>query len=253
MDSWQQLGSRLLSSTKKADFMNVTFRFDTSISVPSVCMHDTTGFNGSHQKGLQIRRRGIRNSGHAYPADSFAVFLRRNHNHRLGAHVPTANPFFRSTPITIVHLHPSAQSVSSWPNHRPAQFVQPCPRCLVAAKPQNPLDPQGTGTGLLAGYQPDPTKPQPKGFVRILENRPGRNGCLKSAPGTTYQAAFRKPPPLTGTAGARKTIGPPKPKEVLPARLFRGKPTFKFHKSSRVVFHTAILHLVFTGVKEIPL
>ena len=253
MDSWQQLGSQALPPTKKADFMNVTFCFDTGVSVPSVCMHDTTGFDGGQQEGLQTRRRGIRDSGHAYPADSFTVFLRRNHNHCLGTHVSATNPFFRGTSITIVYLHTPTQSVSSRPNHRPTQFVQPCPRCLVTAQSQNPLDPQGTGAGLLAGHQPDPAKPQSKRLVRVLENRSGCNGCLKSARGTSYQTALRKPSPLIGTSGTRKTIGPLEPEEVLPARLFRGKPTFEFQKRSRVVLHATILHLVVTGVKEILL
>ena len=252
MDSWQQLGSQALSSTKKADFMNVTFRFDISVSVPSVCMHDTTGFDGGQQERLQARRRGIRNSGHAYPADSLTVFLCRNCNHRLGTYVSATNPFFRGTPIRIVNLNTSTQSVSSLPNHRPTQFMQPCPRCLVTAQSQNPLDPQGTGASLLAGHQPDPAKPQPKRLVRILKNRPGCNGCLKSACGTSYQTALRKPSPLISTSGTRKTVGPLEPKEVFSARLFRGKPTFEFQKRSRVIFHPSMLHLVVTGVKEIP-
>jgi len=249
MDPWQQLRSRALASTKKGDFMNVAFRADPSVSVPSVCMHDTTGLDADQQKGLQIRRRGIWNSGHAYPADSLTVFLSRNYNHRFGTYVPSTNPFLRGTPITVVHLHPPAQSFSSWPDHRPPQFVQPCPCCLVATQPQNPLNPQGTGTCLLTGHQPDPTKPQRKRLVSILENGSGGNRCLKSARSTIYQPSIRKPSPSIGTSWTRKTVGPPEIKKVLPACLFRGKPAFEFQKRSGVILHITILYVVVTGVK----
>jgi len=163
--------------------------------------------------------------------------------------MPATNVFLRGTPITVVHFHPPAQSFSSWPDHRATQFVQPCPRCLVATQPQNPLNPQGTGTCLLAGHQPDPTKPQRKRLVSILENGSGCNGRLKSARSTRYQPPIRKPSPSIGISGTRKTIRPPEIKKVLPARLFRGKPAFEFQKRSGVILHTTILYVVVTGVK----
>ena len=249
MNPWQQLGSRALASTKKANFMNVAFRTDTSVSVPSICMYDTTGFDAGQQKRLQIRRRGIWSSGHAYPADSLTVFFSRNHNHRFGTHMAATNPFLRGTPITVVYLHPSTQFFSSWPDHRPTQFVQPCPRCLVATQSQNPLNPQGTGACLLAGHQPDPTKPQHERLVGVLEDGSSRNGCLKPARGTRDQSPSRKPSFSITTSGTSKTIGPPEIKKVLPARLFRGKPALEFQKRSGVVLHTTILYVVVTGVK----
>ena len=238
MGPGQQLGSQALPSMEKADLTDVAFRLNTGVSAPPIRMHDTADLDSGQQKRLQVPRRRIGNSGHAYPPDSFTVFLGCDDHHRLGTPMSAPDPFLRGTPIAIVHLHAPAQSVTFWSNHRPTKFVQ-C--CLVAAQSRNPLDSQGTGPCLLAGHQPDPPKPQRERLMRVLEEGPGRHRRLMPALGAMQQVSTRPPRLPMPARRAREPLRLARPYQVLAARLLRSEPRLELQDRPRVLRHAPSL------------
>src|SRR5487761_592750 len=109
MDSWQQIGRRPRLTSKKGDPMAVALLFQGLVAQPRVSMHDAARFDGVLHKRHQAFSRGVRDTPHADPADTPAIFLRRNHDQRLLLRLPTAHTFFYTTEICLVHLHRSRE------------------------------------------------------------------------------------------------------------------------------------------------
>jgi hypothetical protein len=123
------------------------------VAKPSVSGHHAPRFDAFFHKCLEGVGGGIRNTTHANAAESAATHLLDRHNdQQLVKYPATTDPFLGSPPLGLVDLDSTLKPVKPRPHHRPAQLVQPCPRCLVALQSQNLLQPKGAATGLLARY-----------------------------------------------------------------------------------------------------
>ena len=99
-----------------------------------------------------------------------------------------------ATNVGLIDLQTSAKPIPTWPNHRPAQFVEPRPGSQVAAQTQRPLHSYRADSILLTRHIPHGSKPQAQRLARVLKNRPRCDrGLMPTAatdqPRTIYGAA----------------------------------------------------------------
>src|ERR1700738_70069 len=115
--------------------------------------------------------------------------------------------------------------------------MQPSPGRLVAAQTQNPLQPYGAGTVLLAGDGPHRPEPECQRFACVLENSPRCHRTLVVAPGTLQQNLIHRPSLLPTAPWAAKTIRPPQPDQILPTCRLGRETRLKFGQISRIALH----------------
>jgi len=220
------------------DLMKVAELLQTSISVPVVGFHDTAGFNGLCDCRGQALCRGVCDTLKPDSPNTLHILLCRNDYQRFSLRSTASFPRLLSTDIHLVNLDRAGEPITSWPDHGPAQLVQPCPGGFIAAQPENPLDSSRTGTVLLAGHPPDGAEPQHKGFSRPFKDGSGNDRGLIVTRRTAYQTIARMPSFFVGAARASETIRPPQLVEILSAGLLGRKSPLKLQKVLGVILHT---------------
>src|ERR1700716_3964007 len=130
--------------------MNIAFVFGRKVAEPSVSMHRAARFDGLLQEGHEAIGGCVLNALHANSADAPPLFLRSDCYQGFALSLSPSNSLFQASQVGLVYFDPPCQPVSARPNHRSPELVQPGPGRLVAAKPQHPLQSEGTGPVLLA-------------------------------------------------------------------------------------------------------
>src|SRR5437016_6038107 len=149
----------------------VSFHSQPGISFPAIRVDHAAGLNCLLHKTLQTGCRGIGNVAQPDATDTALILLASDDYQSLSFRLPPANVFFQPAYVGLVHFHSAAESVTVWPYHRSAQFMQPKPGRAVAAQSQDSLHAHGTGPILLRGHPPDGPEPQRQRLPRILKNR----------------------------------------------------------------------------------
>ena len=98
-----------------------------------------------------MRRRRIR-------PDAATTLLCRHRDDGLCFGFSAPLSLFGAADTGFVDLDGAREAIPTGPDHRPPQLVEPCPRRLVAAEPEHPLQAQGTDAVLLARSLSDLTK-----------------------------------------------------------------------------------------------
>ncbi len=252
MNTRQKIGRRFLPLPKDGDLMNIPFHFNSRVTLPAVGMNNAPRLNGLSHKGMQTLRRGIRNPFHPNSPDSPSNLFCSNHYQRLFLHLPPTDTLFQAAQIGFVHLDLTRKSVTSRSYHSPSQLMEPSPCSLIAAQSKNSLQSQRTGTIFLTGYPPYRSKPHSQWLMGVLKDSPSYHRCPVTAFSTLEESSPYWPSFLVAATWATEAFRPTQLKKIVSARFFRRKSSFKFHKSSGVVFHAPILHIGATSVKWIP-
>jgi len=220
------------------DLMKVAEPIQPIISVPVVGFHDTAGFNSLFDRWGQAPSRGVCDTLKPDSAYTLPILLCRNDYQRFSLRSTASFPRLLSTDIRLVNLDGAGEPISSWPDHGPAQLMQPCPGGFIAAQPENPLHSSRTGTIFLAGHQPDGAKPQDQRFSRPFKDGSSNDRGLIVTRRTAYQTIARMPSFSVGAARASKTVRPPQLVEILSAGLLGRKSPLQLQKVLGVILHT---------------
>src|SRR6266496_2070245 len=176
---------------------------------------------------------------------------------------PTPRPLFSAADIGFVDLDGAREAIPAGSNHRPAQFVEPRPGCLVATQPKHPLQAQGTDAVLLAGDEPHRQEPHPQRLARPLEDRAGRQRRFSSTCPAVKHPTRRYPRlPNRSASPANEPLRPTQPPDIVPASRLGAEPIIHLLERPRVInprervsriFHPPTLPHFLTWAKGIPL
>src|SRR5712691_11261148 len=210
---------------------------ESAVALQTVGDHDGARADGLLDERQQAVRRGVRDPAQANPTDGRAAHLRSDGNQGLFADVATSPTGLDAANERFVYFHRTGQAVPSGAHHGAAELVEPRPGGAVAAEPQDTLQAQRAGTGLLADHPPDRAEPQRQRRASVLEDRSSRHGHLMPA-GRAHPEPASGRPSLGGPARrAREVSRPPKLRQVLAARLVGGEPPLQLHERARVILH----------------
>ena len=218
--------------------------FEVVVSAPSVGSNYAARFHGFLNGGVQTCARSVPYSSKSNSSDAFAVHLCRYEHQCLALGSTPAFSRFFSTDVGFIHFHHTRKPISSSSDHGPAQLMQPCPRRLIATKPQYPLKSLRTGTVFLAGHPPDRPKPHRERRARSRKYRPRLDRQLVLAPRTGRQTPLRSPGFRTATAWTHKPIGPAQLKNVTSTGLFCRKVALQLCQGFRVLFHIPAYYML---------
>ena len=221
------------------------------------------GHTDAFDEGRQAIAGDVGNATHANSAASASSNLHRDGHDGLLNRLTPPHVGLRSADVSLVHLDFSIEFVPSGPHHRTPQFVQPSPRGLVTAQPQNALQAQRTNPEFLGRDVPHCQEPRPQWRTRALEDRASRRRGLtlaRDAAELTTNCLPRRRAPAPRTT---ETIGPTNPLQILDTGGLGREPAVKLLESPRIVhathrmlsplvIHASILHLVPTRGKWIP-
>jgi len=135
VDARHDLVRRFRPAFDDGDLVLVAGRRQPGVAVPSVGVNHRTGHHGILDEGAQAVPGHILDAPKA-AADAAASLLGRHHNDGLGLDFPASLALFRAADIGFVDLDGAREPIPAGSNHRPAQFVEPRPGCLVATQPK---------------------------------------------------------------------------------------------------------------------
>ncbi len=137
--------------------------------------------------------------------------------------------------MTYALFIPSAQSVSAWPDHRPAQLVQQCPSGPVIAQAQHALQSQCADAILLGSDLPHRPKPDRQGQFAVRENRSCQHRSFPTALNATPEIATDRQ--AAGRANrANKPLRPAQREKISPTIGFVAEALFQFQQCARIIF-----------------
>ena len=176
-----------------SDLVFVVRSSQSGIASPSVGVDNRSRRYNSLHKWKQAFRGHVFDTLKADATNTTTIFLSRNGNNLLGLDFSSSLPFLGAADIGFVNLDYAKKAISSWPHHRPAQFVEPSPSRLIAAQPEYPLQAQGADTVLLAGDEPHCQKPHPQWLAGVLKNRARCQGSFTLTNPTLENPARSRP------------------------------------------------------------
>lgn len=113
LDAREEFGCRLPLPRKDGNLMLISLLFQSSIPFPTIGMDNTAGLNRFFYERLQTARGRVSDSRHPYSSGAFSVFLGCNHYQHLFLRLPSPQPLFRGSHISLVNLGSARQSVMS--------------------------------------------------------------------------------------------------------------------------------------------
>src|ERR1022692_4572920 len=108
--------------------------FHWIVSKPAIRVNGTTKLDSLLHKGEQTLCRRVGYAAHPNASNTRAILFRSNDNQGLGFRLSPASALFRTSNIGLVHLDCAREPIASRTHHRPPQFVQPRPSCLVTSQ-----------------------------------------------------------------------------------------------------------------------
>jgi hypothetical protein len=225
--------------------MSIAVGSQAVVSEPAIRVDCGSRFDRFLYKRHETVRRRIRHATHSNPPETAASNLFHGHrNQNLFIGLSATNSSFRSTPVGLVDLNATCETIASGTNHCSPQFVKPRPCGLVAAKPQNLLQPKSAGTCLLACHPPHGSKPNHQGRARVLKDRSGRHGGLPATPSAFIQNGSDLPPVWITTFGTPESSGPTQLDQILAAGIFGCESCFEFCQGPRKIIHAPVHYIL---------
>src|SRR3989304_9263049 len=102
--------------------VGVAFKF--SIRVQSIGANGAPQLDGIGDEAVETRSCQIGDTSHTDPPDSIAVPFDRDDDECLPHRLSPNNPFFFASPIGLVDLDGSLQTITAGSHHRAAKLVQ---------------------------------------------------------------------------------------------------------------------------------
>jgi len=242
VDPWEQMfprGAAALNSPMMHEAVHL------SVGVEPVGAYRASRFDRGSDESMEGGAVEIRDPGHANASDASSVLLSGHCDQRFGVGQAAGSPTgFGSAPVGFINFHDTAQTFTSGPHHRLAQFVEDKPGGLVAAQAQHPLKAQGTHPVLLAGDVPHRPEPNGQRKMGVLKHGPRQDRNLLAAAATQPEPAGDGPCLLPVATRAPKPVRPAKVHKILPTRLIVGETLLKLYQRARIVFgHARPLNL----------
>lgn len=202
-------------------FMSIPKRVQLAIAFPVISANGASRNYRLRYSFFQTLGRGIGHTHKPNPANTITIFLGSNHYQTFSQSASPSFARFFSPYVGFVNLDQSRKAISSGPDHGPPQFMEPSPGCVITAKPEQSLQTQRTGAGLLIGYKPDSSKPHTQRLAGILKNSSRGHRYLVTAGTTNQQIAFGWPSLCSLTPGTKETSRPTQSEEIVSACFFR--------------------------------
>src|SRR5271157_953517 len=255
MNAWHNNMSRISTCRDVGDNMIVTQFLDALIPAPAISPDFSSRFHVIFNESVKARCGDIGNNGHAYSTRSTSPDFCCYGNNRLPLSTSPTDFSPTAANVCLIDFDGSGQLLSPRAHHRTTQFMEPSPRCIVAAKSENSLQTESACSMLLACQKPYGQKPGPQRFVRLVKQRSRSYRCLPFTFSAKKKAALH----LRGffrsisANGAAESFWPPKFGNVVKASLFAAKPFIKLLECSRIInarnrvsffFHDHILRYV---------
>jgi len=177
----QQLGRRFVPAVQKRGAVTVAALLQPAVTEEAVGVQETARGDGLLDKCLKAVGGGVGDPPHPDAAHSLVRFLHGDRNQGLLFGLSARHPLLDPAQVRLVDFDGTRQPIAPRPHHRPPQLVQPSPRRLVAAQPQDLLEPLGARPGLLAGHPPPSAEPRGQRGPGVLKDRAGRHRGLSSA------------------------------------------------------------------------
>jgi len=134
----------------------------------------------------------------------------------------------------VVDFHFAMKWLASRVDHGTPQLVEHHPRGFVPSQAELPLQQQRRDTPLVGRHQVGRPEPQGQRDLRVVQHRPGRQGCLMAARRALPTSVIHDDVgALVCTSGTSESFGPPTDGEVLLASRFGGELTLKLTQISR--------------------
>ena len=217
--------------------MNVAQAIQAVVPYPSIGANLASRFHGLINGILQAFCRGIWNLSKPNPSDSRTIQLSRNYNQRLSCCSTTPFSSLFASDVRFIDFHNAPKPVPSRPDHRSAEFVQPCPRGTIAAETEDALQPQRIRPIFLTRNMPDCSEPKIQRLLRVLKDGSRCNRCLEPTGGTFVQTPTSRPRFLLSAARTLKAIGPAKLEQILAACFFSPEPLLKLQQCLGIILH----------------
>ena len=234
MDSRQQMDAWGLAAL---DLPIVQVSRQTKVDIESIGPNHAARLHALPNESMQAFLGQIGHPPQPNSTNSLAVGFGGNHKQGLVLRQAAYHPFFLAAPVGLVDLDQAMKTIPARSNHRSPQLVQQSPSRLVAAQPENPLQPKSTDTVLLGSDMPHRPEPGRQRKMTVLEDRTGSHRNLAAALPTEPQATLHRPSRSPAAPWADEPIGPTKGKQVTPASLVGRKSLFQLLKRPRIVFH----------------
>ncbi|SEJ52432.1 hypothetical protein SAMN04244579_04681 [Azotobacter beijerinckii] len=157
--------------------VNISLALKASVSSRSIGMHCRPHLNDILHKRDDLVFRVIKYSAQAYSPEPFGLqHLYSNDDQGLGRAGLTAFHinrlrFIANGNVSFIDFYKTAEQLSARANHRTTKAMKQGPRCLIASKSQNALQPQGADAMFLIGDVPRGGQPYLERCSRFVENR----------------------------------------------------------------------------------
>ena len=157
----------------------------------------------------------IRESGDTNPADTFPTDFSSDYHDFLC--LPRGIPRSQPTDQSLINFDFSAKLFASRANHRPTQFMQHRPGCLIAWQPEKPLESHRIDTHFLVSHPPDRSIPQTQGYLASMKDSSGHGRGFCSTTPTMENTLLGTPCVPCFTPGTDESFRPANPLQVFPA------------------------------------
>ena len=107
--------------------------------MPSIGVNHGTGFYRGFDEGDEAVPGYVHDALKTDAPNTTPILLSRHHDDRLRCCLPTSHSLFRTADIGFVDFNTPGKTIPTRPNHRPAQLMEPSPRCLVSSESKNSL------------------------------------------------------------------------------------------------------------------
>jgi len=228
---------RVAGGADAGRFVVVAVLGDRPVAGPSVGLHRGAGRDRLAHERHQARPGDVGDLREPDPAVAAGfVQLQGDGHDGLGVGLTARYTLLLATDVGLVDLDQTRQQVTVRAHHRSAQLVLDRPRGLVAAQPEDPLEPERAGTELLVGDVPGGREPGRQRSARLVEDGARRHRGLVAARSAGQPPAALQPGLIDHPAPhAREPLRPSQIAQVSQARVVIREPRVELGPASRVV------------------
>ena len=218
------------------------------VTGPAICAYYTSRDYALLYSWYQTCSRGILYSSKAYSPNVTIFVLGSDENQRFTGGTATSFPSSFPPYVNLIYLNDTGEKIPPRTYHSSAKFMEPKPNCLVSLESQNTLKALCTYAVLHTDDLPHCSEPQPERFPGTVEYCARSNRRFVITLCAMVEFATGQPSMIMLATRTTKTIWPSQFEDVIQTSSLGRKFLFKFHKRSRIIFHTYTLQRVSFGL-----
>lgn len=214
----------------------VAQRLQAVVAAPSVGAHAGSWRDSLLNEGQQALGGHVLDAAHADSACRRPTHLGCEGDAALAFRLPAGHTVLVAPDVGLVDFDVVVQAIAAWTYHGAPKLVQPYPRGLVAAQPEDPLKSERVGAVLLARDEPHRQEPRSQRLACSIEHRARSDRRLALTCPAVPQAPRGHPRgALRPAVGTDEAIRPAKLRQVPPTCLLCGKPSVELLEGRREV------------------